>query len=84
MPAVLPMGMGSMITITRCTCGAAVSQYYRTAVGKYTRERNLLAHPTLDMYLPLSKFESIQRVYIALPGPGRASERDVECFTVPS
>ena len=24
-----------------------------------TRERNLLAHPTLDMYLPLSKFESI-------------------------
>ena len=23
------------------------------------RERNLLAHPTLDMYLPLSKFESI-------------------------
>ena len=29
-------------------------------------ERNLLALPTLDMYLPLSKFESIQRVYIAL------------------
>ena len=24
-----------------------------------SRERNLLAHPTLDMYLPLSKFESI-------------------------
>ena len=23
---------------------------------KPTRERNLLAHPTLDMYLPLSKF----------------------------
>ena len=30
------------------------------------RARNLLAHPTLDMYLPLSKFESIPRVYIAL------------------
>ena len=29
-----------------------------------TRERNLLALPTLDMYLPLSKFESIQRVSI--------------------
>ena len=30
--------------------------------GRYlvpTRERNLLALPTLDMYLPLSKFESI-------------------------
>ncbi len=26
--------------------------------GEY-RERNLLAHFTLDMYLPLSKFESI-------------------------
>ena len=24
------------------------------------RERNLLALPTLDMYLPLTKFESIQ------------------------
>jgi len=29
-----------------------------------SRERNLLALPTLDMYLPLSKFESIQRVSI--------------------
>ena len=28
-----------------------------------SRERNLLARPTLDMYLPLSKFESIDRVY---------------------
>ena len=38
-----------------------------TAVGAGTsRERNLLARPTLDMYLPLSKFESIHRVYIAL------------------
>ena len=27
-------------------------------------ERNPLAHPTLDMYLPLSKFESIHRVSI--------------------
>ena len=36
---------------------------YRT--GTY-REINLLALPTLDMYLPLSKFESIQRVYIEL------------------
>ena len=26
---------------------------------KNHRERNLLALPTLDMYLPLSKFESI-------------------------
>ena len=38
---------------------------YGTAVYR-TRERNLLARPTLDMYLPLSKFESIHRVYIAL------------------
>ncbi len=33
------------------------------ALGKYTLnntiKRNLLALPTLDMYLPLSKFESI-------------------------
>ena len=29
-----------------------------------TRERNLLAHPTLDMYIPLSKFESIHWVSI--------------------
>ena len=36
-----------------------------TAVPRH-RERKLLALPTLDMYLPLSKFESIQRVYIAL------------------
>ena len=28
------------------------------------RERNLLARPTLDMYLPLSKFESIHWVSI--------------------
>ena len=28
------------------------------------RERNLLALPTLDMYLPLSKFESIHRVFV--------------------
>ena len=35
-------------------------------VGTVGRERNLLALPTLDMYLPLSKFESIHRVYIAL------------------
>ena len=32
--------------------------------GTYRRERNLLALLTLDMYLPLSKFESIQRVSI--------------------
>jgi len=31
------------------------------------RERNPLALPTLDMYLPLSKFESIQRVSLTLP-----------------
>ena len=37
---------------------------YHGTVG--TRERKLLALPTLDMYLPLSKFESIHRVYIAL------------------
>ena len=30
------------------------------------RARNLLAHPTLDMYLPLSKFATIHRVYIVL------------------
>ena len=34
---------------------------YGTTVlaGTTRRERNLLALPTLDMYLPLSKFESI-------------------------
>ena len=78
MPAVLPMGMGSMIPITQCSGGE--TQYYRT-VGKYIRETY---SPSYPYHLPLSKFESIQRVYIALPGPGRASERDVECFTVPS
>ena len=30
-----------------------------STVGTEVRERNLLALPTLDMYLPLSKFESI-------------------------
>ena len=40
-----------------------VPQYKLVLSG---RERKLLALPTLDMYLPLSKFESIQRVYIAL------------------
>ena len=39
-------------------------QEYRGTYG--TRERNLLALPTLDMYLPLSKFESIQRVSLTL------------------
>ena len=36
--------------------------------GSREPERNLLALrlPTLDMYLPLSKFESIHRVSIAL------------------
>ena len=33
------------------------TSWYRRYRG--TRERNLLALPTLDMYLPLSKFESI-------------------------
>ena len=42
-----------------------VGTYLRYGTN-YSRERNLLALPTLDMYLPLSKFESIQRVYIAL------------------
>ena len=28
----------------------------RALASKGRRERNLLAHPTLDMYLPLSKF----------------------------
>ena len=41
-----------------------VPWYRGTAVG--ILERNLLALPTLDMYLPLSKFESIHRVSIAL------------------
>ena len=35
-----------------------------TSTATVPRERNLLALPTLDMYLPLSKFESIQRVSI--------------------
>ena len=45
--------------------GAKLDGYLGTAVYR-TRERNLLARPTLDMYLPLSNFESIHRVYIAL------------------
>ena len=32
---------------------------YVATVGRVARERNLLALPTLEMYLPLSKFESI-------------------------
>ena len=40
--------------------------YCGTSTATVPRERNLLALPTLDMYLPLSKFESIHRVYIAL------------------
>ena len=35
-----------------------------TLAPRGSRERNPLALPTLDMYLPLSKFESIQRVSI--------------------
>ena len=34
-------------------------QHRHSRGGGLCRERNLLAHPTLDMYLPLSKFESI-------------------------
>ena len=41
--------------------GPACTSWYRC------REKNLVALPTLDMYLPLSKFESIHWVYIALP-----------------
>ena len=33
--------------------------YCGTSTATVPRERNLLALPTLDMYLPLSKFESI-------------------------
>ena len=35
MPAVLPMGMGSMITITQCTAVLA-GEYPNITVGKYT------------------------------------------------
>ena len=38
-------------------------EYPYGTVGTY-RERNLLALPTLDMYLPLSKLESIHWVSI--------------------
>ena len=34
-----------------------------TLASRGSRERNLLALPTLNMYLPLSKFESIHRMY---------------------
>ena len=49
--------------------GTTVPRYHGTVVPTVPastsgRERNLLALPTLDMYLPLSKFESIQRVSI--------------------
>ena len=40
--------------------------YCGTSTATVPRERNLLALPTLDMYLPLSKFESIQRVECTL------------------
>ena len=44
---------------TNSCCGT----WYRRYRRYLWRERNLLALPTLDMYLPLSKFESIHRVY---------------------
>ena len=43
--------------ITRGPSTAVALDMYRST-GTHG-ERNLLAHPTLDMYLPLSKFESI-------------------------
>ena len=50
-------------------CCAAVGGTGTVPTVRYlwyrSRERNLLALPTLDMYLPLSKFESIHRVSIA-------------------
>ena len=54
-------------TATHCSklklCTVPTVLRYRTYL---VRERNLLALPTLDMYLPLSKFESIQRVSLTL------------------
>ena len=42
--------------------GTTVPRYHLGTVVPVLRERNPLAHPTLDMYLPLSKFESIHWV----------------------
>ena len=44
----------------------AGTSWYKWYHGTYGRERNLLAIPTLDIFLPLSKFESIQRVSLTL------------------
>ena len=58
-----------LVTTTKTTeyHGTVGTAVLRHGTGTGTvRERNLLALPTLDMYLPLFKFESIHRVYIAL------------------
>ena len=48
--------MGRTVLVGTVLVGSEVPTVY---LGNLVRERNPLAHPTLDMYLPLSKFESI-------------------------
>ena len=53
--------MGRTVLVGTVLVGSEVPTVY---LGNLVRERNPLAHPTLDMYLPLSKFESIHWVSI--------------------
>ena len=54
----------TMLPRARVRRGVAFGPNWMGTAVYRTRERNLLARPTLDMYIPLSKFESIHWVSI--------------------